>query len=420
MLQTALPRPTSYAHFALLALLVACSSGPSGSTPTGLTVSGKVLDTNTGQPAAFLPVMVGGKVTSTDAAGSFSATSVVSPYELVILQPAQKYAQVYEGVTRTDPIVLVYVPDTTPVRKATLTVNFTGTGTGTGLMDVGNPVRTNGGVSGSVATPGSSYTTTLQWNGSGPSSFEGSVCAILSQNTGQVATAITSYGQRDQVYVHDGQPTTTTVVMSPVPTKTISGTVSAPPGYSVNAKTLGYVCGSTSSYPSYPFTFDMGAETSFSYVTPAIPTTFYVGASAKKGDSYLSTQQFDVAPDASGINLILPVPAELNAPASNAVGLTSPVHFTWSPPSTGVNQVYINPTTPGPLGFTVYSPNASLTLPDLGALGYAAPKGTTYKWSVGADSRVPNVNAALSGVPLNYLTTYASSASASRQFTTAP
>jgi hypothetical protein len=43
-----------------------------------MSVTGKVLDYN-GQPAAFLPVLVGGKVTSTDDKGNFSALGSAAP-----------------------------------------------------------------------------------------------------------------------------------------------------------------------------------------------------------------------------------------------------------------------------------------------------------------------------------------------------
>jgi hypothetical protein len=74
----------------LTGFLAACGGGGGGQAQgtTKITVTGKVLD-YTGQPAAFLPVRVGGSVTSSDASGNFSVAGVTSPYELVVLQPAQ-------------------------------------------------------------------------------------------------------------------------------------------------------------------------------------------------------------------------------------------------------------------------------------------------------------------------------------------
>lgn len=400
----------------LVALALTLSACPD-STPTGITVTGKVLD-GFGLPGAFLPVLVGNKVTSSDASGNFSVTGVTSPYQLVVLQPAQKYAQVYQGVTRTDPIIVVFQAATN-IKKAKITVNFSGTGTGTGLMDVANPVNANGAVSGSVAIPGTSYSTDLQWTG--PSSFEGSVCAMLYSSTNNVATAISAYGEQDRVFVQDAQPASASVTMAPVTTKTISGSVTVPAGFVVNAKTLAFVCGSKAQRPSYPFTFDMGSASSFSYVTPVLTNLLQMSASAKKGDASLYTQQFGLAPDASGVNLVLPAPIELALPENNALGI-NPVtaKFSWSLSSLGANQVSFTPTVQGPLVFSIYTSSTSVSLPDLSALGYAFPKGVNYKWSANAASNVPSVNDALNGVPRNYLKNYSTSYSGERQFTTAP
>lgn len=397
---------------ALMILATACSPGG------GLNVTGKVLDYN-GQPAAFLPVMVGSKVTSTDDKGNFSASGVSSPYRLVVLQPTQKYAQVYEGVTRPDPIVLVFqsVPNSA-VRKAKLTVNFTGTGTGTGLMDVANPVNSNGGVNGSVATPGTSYSTDLQW--AGPSSFEGNICAILYQNTANVATAINAFGQRERVFFQDAQTTTTSLNMSAVQSKTISGSVTVPSGFTLNAKTLGFVCGGNALRPSYPFTFDTSNSTNFSYAAPVTANALHMSASAKKGEASLYTQQFGIAPDATGVSLVLPQPIEQIEPANNALGVAASATFSWSPTTVGIGQATFNPVNPGPLSFTVYTSGANITLPDLSILGYPLPKGTAFTWIVNADSNVPTIGAALSGVPRDYLKNYSQSLSDKRQFTTAP
>jgi hypothetical protein len=400
----------------LVALALTLNACPDPA-PAGVTVTGKVLD-GFGLPGAFMPVLVGNKVTSSDASGNFSATGVVSPYQLVVLQAAQKYAQVYQGVTRTDPIVVVFQAATN-IKKATVKVNFSGVGTGTGLMDMSNPVNANGGVSGSVATPGTSYSTDLQWTG--PSSFETSICAILTSSTNNVATAINAYGEQERVFVQDAQTATATITMAPVATKTISGTVTVPAGFVVNAKTLAFVCGSKAQRPSYPFTFDTGNASSFSYVAPVLTNLLQMSASAKKGDASLYTQQFGLAPDASGVSLVLPAPIELALPENNALGI-NPVttKFSWSLSSLGVNQVSFTPTVQGPLGLTIYTSSASVNLPDLSALGYAFPKGVNYKWSANADSNVPSVNDALNGVPLSYLKNYSTSSSGERQFTTAP
>jgi hypothetical protein len=401
----------------ILASLLAACGGDSNSPGTSITVTGKLLD-STGGPGAFLPVLVAGRVTSSDANGNFTMTDVTSPYQLVVLQPTAKYAQVFDGVTRKDPIVLVSQTASPTLRRASLVVNFSGTGTGSGLMDVSNPVGANGGVTGSVATPGTSYSTDLQWIG--PTSFEGTVCAILYQSVSNVATAINAFGEADRVSFQDGQTTTVGVNMAAVQSKVASGTVTVPTGFVINSKVLGFVCGANAQRPSYPFTFDTGSATDFSYPTPVTPNALYLGASATKGDAYVYTQQFGVSPDASGITLALPAPIEQTLPANNALGIAPSASFSWSPTTVGLSQVTFSPVSPGPLSLTVFTANATVTLPDLSALGYPLVKGVTYRWLINADSNVKTLDDVLSGVPRDYLKSYSQTVSGDWQFTTAP
>jgi hypothetical protein len=411
----------------ILASLAGCGGGNGGGSDPAdagaggeatITVTGKVLDALTGGPAAFLPVMVAGKVTASDANGNFTMTGVTSPYQLVVLQPTMMDAQVFEGVTRKDPIVLVYQSPSSTPKKASLVVNFGGTGTGDGLMDFSNPVNANGGVTGSVATPGTSYSQDIQWIG--PSSFDGNVCAILYQDVNGVATAINAFGEEDRVSLQDGQTTTVGVNMAAVQSKAISGTVTVPTGFTLSYKILGFVCGGNAQRPSYPFTFDTSSGTSFNYPTPVTPNALYMGASAQKGEAYLVVQQFGVPPDASGITLALPPAIEQTSPADNALGIAPSTSFSWSPTTVGLSQVSIWPVSPGPLRLTIFTPNATVALPDLSALGYPLVKGVTYSWAITADSTVQTLDDALSGVPRDDLKSYTETGSGSWKFTTAP
>jgi hypothetical protein len=399
-------------------LVVACGGGSGGGGGGGatITVTGKLLD-YTGQAAGFLPVRVGGKVTSSDASGNFSVSGVKSPYELVVLQATMRYAQVFEGVTTKTPIVLALGGDAT-ARSATVHVAFTGVGTGTGLLDVSNPVNANGGVTGSVGKPGTSYDDGLNWTG--PTTFQGNACAILYDATGGVATAFNAYGETDGIYVQDGQTSSAGVSMASVLAKTITGTVPVPPGYTLHAVTMGFVCGSNAKYTSYPFTFDVAPSASFAYNAPVIPGPLYLGADAQKGSNDLYVQDVGVAPDATGVQLTLPTPVEQASPPDLALGISGTTSFSWSGASGALSQVYFVPTVVGPLLVTVFTASPSTTFPDLSSLGYPSPKGTTYKWSVVQSSNLATLDAALSGVPPSYLASYTSASTGSIAFTTAP
>jgi hypothetical protein len=69
---------------------------------------------------------------------------------------------------------------------------------------------------------------------------------------------------------------------------------------------------------------------------------------------------------------------------------------------------------------TIFTANATVTLPDLSALGYPLVKGVSYTWGIGADSSVQTLDDVLSGVPRDYLKSYSQTFSGNWQFTTAP
>lgn len=398
----------------LLLLLTAC---PGNSTP-GLTVTGKVVYP-TGEAGAFLPVMVANKVTSTDAGGNFSAGGISAPYRLVVVQPTQKYAQIFEGVTRADPTVIA-VGSGNYNGQANLTVNLSGAGytwpQPSGyetLLQVTGPVNMNGGATGSLGT---SYTTTLQWVG--PASFRGSICALQSQkNSSNVAIGFNGYGQLDNLAFTDKQPSSANLVLNPIQSKTLSGLVTVPGGYTLTAKTLGFVCGSRL---AYPFTFEQSSTPAFSYAAPVIGSALYLSASAKKGDASVYLQQLGVAADASGVSLALPSATELNQPADNALGVNNATPFSWSAFPGGIHQLSVYPKTSGPLTLTLFTTAASATLPDLSSLGYPLPKGIVYRWIVSGIAPVGSVNDWLGGASFDFNQNYSSGYSGERTFTTAP
>jgi hypothetical protein len=88
-------------------------------------VRGKVLNFATSKPGAFLPVMVNGHRTTTDANGTFSVANVLTPYELVVVFPKDKEAYIYQGLTRPDPTVLDYYIRNDDTQESAVTYSFT-------------------------------------------------------------------------------------------------------------------------------------------------------------------------------------------------------------------------------------------------------------------------------------------------------
>ena len=95
------------------------STGPSGNGGGGVvTVAGKVIGIN-GQSVAGVPVLVTGKPsTNTDANGAFSIAGVTTPYDITVVDAANKRAIVYKGLSRSDP-TLTFLRRPSPAPSAT-------------------------------------------------------------------------------------------------------------------------------------------------------------------------------------------------------------------------------------------------------------------------------------------------------------
>ncbi len=408
------------------------SGSPDGSTsvdggnntPVTVTVVGKVLAYD-GRAGAFLPVMVNGAKTSTDGSGNFSLGDVTAPYELVVLDATQKTAYVYQGLTRPNPIVLVFLaPSSTTTRTATITwsfTNFTTTAPPAGqfadgqLGCAGSEVSVNCGVSGSVGT--APYDDTVNW--AGPQSFRTTFYALQAYKSSRnVVTTFNRFGRYDG-QVTEGQKNAAPIAFQAITSKVLGGTISVAPGSTLVNRTLGFVA---SGEQLYPFSFEseptVGIAPSFTWASPVVVgLDLCLTATSKKGDASVHATLAPVAPDNTAISLALPAPVEPVEPAANAVGVTGATTFAWSTFAGGTYSVSIAPSVPGPLSYAIYTDRTDAKLPDLSSLGYPLPKGVAFRWSVSAQAPA-TVDSLLQGVALRQAAQ--SSYSGQRPFTTAP
>jgi hypothetical protein len=388
-----------------------------------LTVTGKVLGYN-GSAGAFLPILIGEQKTSTDASGNFSVSGVSSPYDLVVLQASTSNAYVYQGLTRPDPIALIYLRSSGELRKSEVTFSFSNVDTtppptgefGDSIMDCASTdASLSCGVTGAVGpTP---YKQTVQW--SGPQGVEADVYALQTFKKNNIATTFRRFALTQREYFSDGQPSTVSLSLQPISGGTVSGTVTPPPGYTLIQRGLGF---KLRGQWKYPFSLEdnrtSGIAETFSWASPVVAgLELYLNGTASKGEAGVYAYLDNIGPNATGLTLTLPTPPEQSLPANNALGITNSNVFSWTPFVEGVHTLSVTPTTPGPLNLIVYTAKTETTLPDLTGLGYPLPKGVTYKWRVSGQAPLGSVDDLAKGVStFNPRVGY----SGERTFTTTP
>lgn len=387
-----------------------------------MTVTGKVLGYN-GEAGAFLPILLDGQKTSTDASGNFSVSGVHTPYDLTVLQACTSVAYVYQGLTRPDPIALIFL-SSSEVRKSEVTYSFTNADTtappasefSDSIMDcTSTDANISCGVTGAVGP--NPYTQTLQW--SGPQNIEADVYALQTFEKNNVATSFRRFALAQREYFSNGQPGTVSLNLQPLSSGTVSGTVTPPPGYTLIQRGLGF---KMRGQWKYPFSLEdnrtSGISQSFSWASPLVAGLgLYLNGTASKGDAGVYAYLDDVAPNATNLSLTLPTPPEQTEPANNALGITNNNVFSWTPFAEGVHTFSVTPTTKGPLTLIIYTAKSEVILPDLTSLGYPLPKGVTYKWRVSGQAPLASVDDFMKGAVTSYARV---GYSEERTFTTTP
>jgi hypothetical protein len=391
-------------------------------TAQTLTVTGKVLGYN-GEPGAFLPIAVAGQKTATDASGNFSVSGVTSPYDLVVLQASTTNAYIYQGLTRSDPIALIFL-SSSEQRKSEVTYSFSNADTtappagefGDSIMDCASTdASLSCGVTGAVGP--NPYTQTVQW--SGPQNIEADVYALQTFEKNNIATAFRRFALTQRENFSNGQPSTVSLNLQPISSGTVSGTVTPPSDYTLIQRGLGF---KLRGQWKYPFSLEdnrtSGISQTFSWASPVVAgLELYLNGTASKGEAGVYAYLDNVAPNTTNLSLTLPAPPEQTQPATNALGITNSTVFSWTPFAEGVHTVSVSPTTKGPLTLIIYTAKTETTLPDLTSLGYPLPKGVTYKWRVSGQAPLGSVDDLAKGVSTLYPRV---GYSGERTFTTTP
>lgn len=385
--------------------LAACGGGGGGTPGAGvddpgdppagdLTVVVRVLSQR-GDPQPNVAVVLDDAGPAlTDLTGRVQFTEVAAPYDVTVFDPADNIATVYVGLQRADPVLRLHAD--APERTVSLEGQITG---GIGfpmpalhVLEVHASVEGVGHVGKLGPSPVSGYYI------SGPLTWRGEATARLTLATLQYAVdteghalSFTGYGERT-ITVEDGDVLTdVNLVMEPVGTEVVSGTVSLPPGFQpVQRYATVHVTRDTSlQLPNAPWDPE-----AFAFRVPAIPDTMCTLAEIGMtlDAIYLAGWVRGLRPPGSGVPLEVPHPAACGFPVEGATGIGYETPFLAGPDEADrVFQFRFAAQPDGPL-INLYTAAPTVTLPDLGSWGLGFPAGAPCIWNVSQEGPVGSMD----------------------------
>jgi hypothetical protein len=407
------------------------STGPSGSGGGGVaTIAGKVIGVN-GQGVAGVPVLVTGKTsTNTDANGNFSIASVTPPYDITVVDAANKRAIVYKGLSRTDPTLTFFGSTPGTLRHGTINGKISG-GTFTpneGVNDVARVVFASPETNSSLNTAGNGLYGPINLSWYGPTVTTGNLYALqYTQDAGglPVASGYKGYGKSAAIAVNDGSTLNNQFdTLQSISTSQFTGTVTVPSGYTLTQKSLGVgIAGSA----LISLLSDNTANAALSYYTPGISgASLLLEVIAAKSGTQAAYLKPGIATGATGVTVTMIAAPELSLPVNAATGVDTTITFSWTPMTGGLHLVQFN----GGVNATYYvvTTGTSATIPNLKAAGLGLPSAGSYQWSVEAFGPFASADAAagstgfLGGLTNQALLTSDAfiGISTARTFTTAP
>jgi hypothetical protein len=388
-----------------LALVTVCaaacgSSGPA--IPTRVTVHGRIFDPGSGAPIPNAFVQAGSIVTASGADGRFVAAGVDVPYDLVVGSSSGHggVVFVFSGVTRDDPVV-AFLGSPAALRQGTVSLTLSGA--------AGTDVATtawagdapSAGFLGSQSSS-SQIDTDLIWYG--PETTRG-IARVLTYSTasrglGGLPISYGGFGTlTTMVSSTDGSPPGGgAVVLSQVPTLSLTSTTEVPESYVPFFRTLSIVFSDGAGLSLGGESWDGGtAVTDLVPVLPDSSIQIDAFAASENPGGGGSTASWIGSPSGSPV-LRFARPPTLVEPVDGA-DVPADVALSWGNSTPGVSTVNIgcwSPDQPFVLLMVLATTGTSLRLPDLRALGMALPPGADCSWAVGQWSPPGDIDSYLS------------------------
>lgn len=366
-------------RLALVAALACSACSSSNGTDAGptQTITGTVLNFEGFPAVGDTVVLTSGsfqRTVGTDQTGSFTATGVPSPYDLLVFAregPSVRYL----GLTRNDPMVSDLLSGTAPMWTGNLSGQLTGgtypepSGVATRLVFASpeNLYLVEYSLSNVNYSADGSFTSSIAWEG--PSTTTGTLYALQfasAQEGDFLPIQYTGYGTLGGVSLeHAGSLTGQTVQLAPVSAETMSVTLQPTDGYTFYEETV-----QLSVEPNVALTILLmgGTTSTLSFAAPAIPgTSLLVSANATNdAGAFIEATQSGLAPDASVVLAIPPAP-EAISPPDGATGVGESTTFSWSAYPNGVHMLAVFEEQYGSAYF-IFTAGTSATLQDFTSL----------------------------------------------------
>jgi hypothetical protein len=245
--------------FAAMYFFTGCgdsSTSPTPEVPTLNNVSGKIIDA-VGNGLINVTVVIGDKITTTGADGSFTIENVATPYDLKVITSVNAYGYgiVYKSVTTRNPKVLgIGIPTT--VNSTQLTVSIPPSKISSNqkakiIFTDSLTIQADGLIDGSLSQ--TSTTFTISWLGTSQQ-VSGKVIALVytMDAGGQHISSYNLYGDKPYTLNH-GSPSSVTFGENELPIppsqSTIQGSVFPPISYVAATAYLGISFITTNNYP---------------------------------------------------------------------------------------------------------------------------------------------------------------------------
>jgi hypothetical protein len=347
-------------------------------------ITGKVVDENgTPLPTAKVAVLGLAAVATTDAIGGFKLPGVGYAYDIAAALGASASAVVYRGVTRTDPTLVLPLPQAAGYRQATLTLTAAPAPAAGGSWSIGWAPPLAAQTTALAQSSGSPLTgTTLNptWNAAW-TSLAGTLWAFERDASGNYVRT----GSFPNATALAGQTVALAVPMTAATSGTVSGTSAAAAGAGFNtfwsttlqAETdhfLTYLSGK-SFMPGVPPTL---ADGPFSFAAP-VGTGFGLRVTASASGATMAVQSCThVTANASNVNVTVPAGPSALSPAVSATLPAATATFQWTQGGASLFRFQLDSTASR---LNIFANATSVALPDLSALGWTLPLGT-YQWQV--------------------------------------
>jgi hypothetical protein len=383
-------------------------------------VSGRVVDLFR-QPVAGLDVQLGAVTATTDAAGRFSFSDVLPPYDLVVKRASPLEAHVFKGLTRPDPTL----PLIGAAPAASRTAQVSGVLSGASFPQAVSTVSALffaadagwGGVY-LFAGEGPAYGPFgASWYG--PATESGTLYGLqwtvdsqlLPQSFLEFASAPLEVGD-------GGAVTGANLALQAAATGFLSGAVAVPSGYTIDGKTLWLNAGP---YTGVFLGTDGTPGAIFTYAMPDVGLPVGVQISATRSGNSTAAYRANLLPN-EVIDVSLPAAPFPLVPPSGTTGVTTATEFSWDPYPGSIHVAIFS--SPAGADFLVYQAGTSTALPELSGFGLPLPAGAAYTWAVWGigpfadldEFAAPARGLGLAGLDEDVLL----GASAERTFTTAP